>query len=99
LQQEFGVLLEAAGPVRKRKRGHCAAEDALRRIAVGRKNWLFAGSDTAGRTAAILFSLIASCQRHPVDPFAYVRDVLTRIASHPHNRLGELLPGRWRSLA
>jgi hypothetical protein len=71
------------------------SENALRRIAVGRKNWLFCGSDNGGRTAAILFSLIASCQRHDVEPFAYLRDVLTRIASHPHHRLGELLPGRW----
>ncbi|RPI60875.1 MAG: IS66 family transposase [Planctomycetaceae bacterium] len=69
-----------------------AAENALRRIAIGRKNWLFAGSDHGGRTAAILFSLIASCQRHDVEPFAYLRNVLTRIASHPHNRLAELLP-------
>ena len=74
-----------------------AAENALRRIAIGRKNWLFAGSDNGGRTAAILFSLIATCQRHDVEPFAYLRDVLTRIASYPHNRLAELLPGRCRT--
>ena len=75
------------------------SENALRRIAVGRKNWLFCGSDNGGRTAAILFSLIASCQRHHVDPFAYLRDVLTRIAAHPHHRLAELLPDRWKPLA
>jgi len=72
-----------------------ASENALRRIAIGRKNWLFCGSDNGGRTAAILFSLIASCQRHHVEPFTYLRDVLTRIAGHPHNRLAELLPDRW----
>lgn len=72
-----------------------AAENALRRIAIGRKNWLFAGSDNGGRTAAVLFSIIASCQRHHVDPFAYLRDVLTRIAAHPACRLAELLPDRW----
>lgn len=72
------------------------SENALRRIAIGRKNWLFCGSDNGGRTAAILFSLIASCQRHGVEPFAYLRDVLTRIASHPHHRLGELLPRNWK---
>jgi hypothetical protein len=44
---------------------------------------------------AVLFSLIATCQRHNVEPFAYLRDVLTRIAAHQHNRLAELLPGRW----
>ena len=75
------------------------SENALRRIAVGRKNWLFCGSDNGGRAAAILFSLIASCQRHHVDPFAYLRDVLTRIAAHPHHRLAELLPNRWKPLA
>jgi transposase len=73
-----------------------AAENALRRIAVGRKNWLFAGSDNGGRTAAILFSLIATCQRHGVEPFAYLRDVLTRIAAHPHHRLSELLPNQYQ---
>jgi hypothetical protein len=76
-----------------------AAENALRRIAIGRRAWLFCGSDNGGRTAAILFSLIATCQRHHVDPFVYLRDVLTRIAAHPHNRLVELLPDRWKPLA
>jgi transposase len=75
------------------------SENALRRIAVGRKNWMFLGSDNGGRTAAVLFSMIATCQRHGVEPFAYLRDVLTRIAAHPHNRLAELLPGRWKPLA
>ena len=74
------------------------SENALRRIAVGRKNWLFCGSDNGGKTAAILFSLIATCQRHRIDPFAYLRDVLTRIAAHPHHRLAELLPDRWKPL-
>ncbi|NLF02663.1 MAG: IS66 family transposase [Anaerolineales bacterium] len=73
-----------------------ASENALRRIAIGRKNWLFAGSDAGGRTAAILFSLIATCQRHAVEPFAYLKDVLTRIAAHPANQLTQLLPGQRR---
>ena len=72
-----------------------AAENALRRVALGRKNWLFCGSDKGGQTAAILFSLIATCQRHQVNPFTYLRDVLTRIAAHPMPRLAELLPNRW----
>ena len=75
------------------------AERALRRVAVGRKNWLFCGSDNGGATAAVLFSLIATCQRHQVDPFAYLRDVLTRIAAHPFHRLADLLPDRWKSAA
>lgn len=69
-----------------------ASENALRRVALGRKNWLFCGSDQGGHTAAILFSLIATCQRHKVEPFSYLRDVLTRIAAHPASRLAELLP-------
>jgi hypothetical protein len=73
-----------------------AGENALRRIGVGRKNWLFCGSDAGGTTAAILFSLIATCDRHKVNPFEYLRDVLDRIASQPMNRLGELLPGHWK---
>jgi transposase len=72
-----------------------AAENALRRVAVGRKNWLFCGSDRGGHTAAVLFSLLATAQRHGVNPFTYLRDVLTRIAAHPHQRLPELLPDRW----
>ena len=74
------------------------SENALRRIALGRKNWMFCGSDNGGRTAAILFSFIAACQRHDIEPFAYLRDILTRIASHPHHRLAELLPGRWKDM-
>ncbi len=73
-----------------------ASENALRRVAIGRKNWLFAGSDKGGRTAATLFSLIATCQRHKVEPMAYLRDVLTRIAAIPVNQLGTLLPDRWQ---
>jgi transposase len=69
-----------------------ASENALRRVALGRRNWLFCGSDNGGHTGAILFSLIATCQRHHVEPFTYLRDVLTRIAAHPMSRLAELLP-------
>jgi hypothetical protein len=74
-----------------------AAENTLRRIAIGRKNWLFCGSDNGGTTAAIMFSLIASCQRHKVDPFAYLKDVLTRIAATPVSQLRDLLPDRWKA--
>jgi transposase len=73
-----------------------ASENALRRVAIGRKNWLFAGSDNGGRTAATLFSLIATCQRHQVEPMAYLRDVLTRIAATPVSQLPDLLPDRWQ---
>lgn len=60
-----------------------AAENALRRVAIGRNNWIFCGSDNGGNTGAVLFSLIATCQRHRVDPFAYLRDALTRFAATP----------------
>jgi len=74
-----------------------ASENALRRVAVGRKNWLFAGSDNGGRTAATLFSLIATCQRHQVEPMAYLRDVLGRIAATPVSQLDQLLPDHWNA--
>jgi len=71
------------------------AERSLRGVAVGRKNWLFFGSDSGGRTAAVLNSLIATCKRLRIDPFAYLRDVFARISAHPNSRLEELLPDRW----
>lgn len=73
-----------------------ASERALRGIAVGRKNWLFAGSDLGGRTAAVLYSFVTTCKRHGFDPFEYLRDVLTRINGHPMKRLAELLPDQWK---
>ena len=72
------------------------AENALRRIAVGRKNWLFCGSDAGGHTAAVLFSLIATCDRHRVNAYQYLRDVLTRLPGCPVSKLHELLPDQWK---
>jgi len=72
-----------------------AAENALRCVAVGRNNWIFCGSDNGGDTAAILFSFMATCRRHEIDPFAYLRDVLTRLPATPINELNQFLPGRW----
>lgn len=71
------------------------AERSLRSIVVGRRNWLFYGSDKGGRTAAVLSSLIASCKRLRIEPFAYLRDLFTRISTHPHHRLDDLLPDKW----
>jgi transposase len=71
------------------------AERSLRDVAVGRKNWMFFGSDNGGRTAAILNSFIATCKRLHLDPFAYLRDVFERISSHPKNQLDELLLDKW----
>jgi transposase len=73
------------------------AERSLRGIAIGRKNWMFFGSDTGGRTAAILTSFITTCKRLHVDPFAYLCDVFDRISSHPAKRLEELLPDKWKA--
>ncbi|MBV8847783.1 MAG: transposase [Bryobacterales bacterium] len=70
-------------------------ERSLRGIAVGRKNWLFSGSDNGGRTAAVLRSFVSSCELAKVDPFAWFRDVLSRIADHPITKLAQLLPHCW----
>ena len=69
-----------------------AAERALRAVVLGRKNYLFAGSDSGGERAASIYSLIGTAKLNGFDPEAYLRDVLTRIADHPVNRIHELLP-------
>ena len=69
-----------------------AAERALRAVALGRKNYLFCGSDSGGERAAAIYSLIGTAKLNGLDPEAYLRDVLTRIADHPINRIAELLP-------
>jgi transposase len=70
-------------------------ERSLRGWAVGRNNWTFFGSDRGGRTAAILRSFVASCELVKVDPFAWFRDVLSRIADHSVAKLDQILPHRW----
>ncbi len=75
------------------------AERALRQIAVGRKNWIFAGSATGAETAATLFTITSSCHRHKADAFAYLRDLLDRLAHDPHpppEQLRDWLPDRWK---
>jgi hypothetical protein len=75
-----------------------AAERALRGVAVGRKAWLFAGSDRGGRRAAFLYSLMISAKLNDVDPQAWLADVLARINDLPQHRLHELLPWEWKTL-
>jgi transposase len=73
-----------------------AAERGLRGIALGRKSWLFCGSDRGGERAAAMYSLIVTARMNEVDPQAWLSDVLARIAAHPSHRLDELLPWNWR---
>ncbi len=74
------------------------AERVVKMVALGRKNWLFAGSNAGAKRAAILYSLIASCKLCKIDPFVYLRDVLDRINTHPAKRISELVPHQWKSL-
>jgi transposase len=74
-----------------------AAERAIRGIALGRKSWLFCGSDRGGRRAAAMYSLIVTCKLNDVDPHAWLADVLARIATHPAHRISELLPWAWKA--
>jgi transposase len=74
-----------------------AAERALRAVALGRKNYLFAGSDAGGERAAAIYSLVGTAKLNGLDPESYLRDVLSRIADHPVNRIEELLP--WNFVA
>ena len=71
-------------------------ENQIRPIAIGRNNWLFAGSLRAGQRAAAVMSLIQSARMNGHDPYAYLKDVLTRLPTHKASQFGELLPHRWQ---
>ena len=71
------------------------AERAIRPLALGRKNWLFVGSEEGGEVAAILFSLVQSCKASGVNPEKYLGDVMKRLMSHNAQKLNELLPDQW----
>jgi hypothetical protein len=100
-----GLHAEALGHVQPvpRRRTLClsnsAAERALRGVALGRKAWLFAGSDRGGDRAAAMYSLIITAKLNDVGPRAWLADMLRRIAGHPAPRLHELLPWNWRKTA
>ena len=72
------------------------AENQIRPIAIGRKNWLFAGSLRAGQRAAAVMSLIQSARLNGHDPYAYLKDVLQRLPTHKNSQIAELLPHRWQ---
>jgi transposase len=74
-----------------------AAERALRGIAMGRKSWLFAGSDRGGQRAAVMYSLIGTAKLNDVDPQAWLADVLARIADYPNAKIDDLLPWNWKA--
>jgi transposase len=73
------------------------AEREMKRIAIGRKNWLFVGSANGGRTAAVLFSFTSTCHRLKIEPWAYLQDVLSRLPRISDEHLAELLPDRWQA--
>jgi hypothetical protein len=74
-----------------------AAERAMKRVAIGRKNWLFAGNDAFGQHHAVLWSLIASAEAHGIDPQRYLRSVLAKIGQTPISELEQFLPDRWKA--
>lgn len=76
-----------------------SSERALRVVALGRKNFLFVGHDEAGQNIAGLYSLVATCEAHGINPLEYLKDVLLRVQSHPNSQIAELLPSRWRPVA
>ena len=71
-------------------------ENAIRPIALGRKNYLFAGSHDAARRAAVIYSLLATCKKHDVNPQTWLADALARIPTHPHKQVADLLPHHWK---
>jgi hypothetical protein len=69
----------------------------MKKIAIGRKNWLSIGSPRGGQTAAVLFSFTSTCQRLNIEPWAYLQDVLTRLPATPAGQHGDLLPEQWQA--
>jgi len=74
------------------------AERAIKPVVIGRKNWLFAGSEAAAHRTAVLLSLVQTCKNYGIDPFAYLRDVIERVSTHPMSRILELTPREWKRL-
>ena len=111
LQAKFsdaGLMAKALGYVRNQRKAlrqflreglapldNNACERSIRPIAIGRRNWLFAGSMRGGRAAAVIYTLIECCRLANVDMLRYLADVLVRVATHPASRVAELLPANW----
>ena len=74
------------------------SERILRMVVIGRKNYMFAGSEAGAWRAAIIYSLVANCKLNKIDPFRYFRDVLARVSTHPAAKIDEILPGEWKKL-
>jgi transposase len=74
------------------------SEGALRKVALGRKNFLFVGHQAAGENLAGLYALVATCEANGVNPEQYLADVLLRVQTHPNSRIDELLPHEWKRL-
>ena len=74
------------------------AENAIRPVALGRKNWLFLGSEIGGETAAILMTFTTTCRKLKINTWEYLSDVLKRINTHPMSKIDDLLPDRWQQL-
>ena len=72
------------------------SERALRMVVIGRRNYMFAGSEAGAWRASIIYSLVASCKLNGIDPFAYFRDVLEKVSTHPTDKIDELLPSNWK---
>lgn len=71
------------------------SERAIRPLAIGRKNWLFVGSEDGGEVSGIIYSLVQTCRGLGINPQHYLEDVMRRIMAHPANKLDELLPDKW----
>jgi transposase len=78
--------------------GSITAERAIRPLAIGRKNWLFMGSEEGGKAAAVLLSLVQSCRAVGVNPREYLEDVMRRLMDHSVQKLNELLPAEWAAI-
>jgi transposase len=70
-------------------------ENAIRPTAIGKKNWLFVGETNAGERSAILYTIIESCRRRGIDPYAYLREVLTRLPQMTNRQIPEVIPAAW----